>query len=465
MTQIARHPKLQDLARSFDEAGHRLYLVGGTVRDRLLGRPDVDIDLTTDAVPTTIKALIGKHGPTTIYTVGEEFGTIGVLFDDLKLEVTTFRSEIYRKRSRRPDVQFGTSLRDDLARRDYTINAIAEDVLSGDLIDPFDGLGDLERRLIRAVGEPAERFDEDPLRMLRGVRLAVQTGFTIEPPTRVAIAVAAESITTISRERISDELNKILLSPRPARGIRTLADLNLLAWIIPSVLELRVVNQGLRTKDVFEHTMIVLDRTPADLPTRWAALLHDIAKPRTMVVENGEASFPGHERVGEQMARDILIGLRIDSRTAASVARLVGMHMRANHFDESWTDGAVRRLIRDASDDLERVFSLAAADVSSARPARIEAAEQRVRQLRYRSERLQAEENVQSLASPLDGNELMQLFGRKPGPWIREVKAYLLALVIDGEILPDDRQEAIRRAAALLGTEPAVPPIATPDSK
>lgn len=455
MSTLAVPATARDLAKAFAARGHRLYLVGGTIRDSFLGRADNDIDMTTDAEPTETKRILAAACPdASVYTIGEQFGTIGTVLGDYKIEITTFRSESYQPRSRKPIVGFGTSLEEDLARRDFTINSMAYDILSEELIDPFEGRHDLERRLVRTVGVPAERFGEDPLRLLRGARFVTQLEFALDGGTRNAMSACAESITTISRERVADELNRILLVRQPSRGIRLLVETGLMGWIIPDLIALRHVNEGRRAKDVFEHTMGVLDRTPAVMAVRWSALLHDIGKPRTLVEEGGEVHFLGHERVGEQMARDILTGLRQSTELVEAVSRIVGLHMRVNQYEDDWTDGAVRRLIREAEENLDDTLALSQADVTSRRPAKVEAARRRVQRLRERCEQLQAEADAATLASPLDGTDLMRLFGRPPGPWIRGVKDYLLSLVIDGELQPDAREEAIWRAAEFLKTDP-----------
>jgi poly(A) polymerase len=439
------------LARAFSADGKALYLVGGSVRDRLLGRPTQDLDYTTDARPPQIKRLLKRAGAESIFAVGEKFGTIGANFGDTTVEVTTYRSEQYERGSRKPSVEFGDSLLGDLSRRDFTINALAQDTRTGELVDPFGGRLHLEARLIRAVGEAADRFADDPLRLLRAIRLAVQLGFTIESSTREAMAARAGSLAEISRERIAQEMAKILVSPQAGAGIRALCDLGLMRHIVPEVLAMRGMRQdSYHHKDVFEHTLQVVDRSPATVPLRWAALLHDIAKPRTRSVENGEVHFFGHERVGEQMARKILTGLRLDRQTIDRVATLVGMHQRANSYDDDWTDGAVRRFMREAGDALEDLLALSAADVTSRRPDRIRAAAKRVNDLQARIAEIRAREEVEKLASPLDGNELMALFDRGPGPWIRPIKERLLAAVLDGALAPDDKEGAAALARETL---------------
>ena len=442
------------LGRAFVLAGHQVFLVGGSVRDQLLGRPLKDLDLTTDATPDRIRSVLSSTDPDGLYDVGARFGTIGAVYrcedGPIDVEVTTFRTEAYEPGSRKPSVAYGSSLVEDLSRRDLTINAMARDVRSNEVIDPFDGRRDLARRLIRAVGDPAERFREDPLRMLRAIRLAVELGFALEAGTATAIRERAADLETISRERIADELNRVLLSPEPARGLQLMVDLGPMTYVVPELLPLRGTHEGRRSKDVFAHTLRVVQNAPPDLVTRWAALLHDVGKPKTLVVEGSDVQFPGHERVGESMARQILAGLRLDGATIEQVAGLVGLHMRPNQYELEWTDGAVRRLMRDAGPNLERLLALSQADVTSQRAQKVAAARARVEALRQRCAAIAAQEEVAKLRSPLDGNDLMRLFGRPPGPWIKPVKEYLLDLVLDGELAQDDRERAAELARAFM---------------
>jgi poly(A) polymerase len=429
------------LAHVFDASGRRLYLVGGPVRDLLLGRQPTEIDFTTDALPTEVKQLVRQAGAAGIYSVGEKFGTIGAIFavpdaqQPLRVEITTYRSESYQPYSRKPQVTFGQSLVGDLSRRDFTINAIALDVRSPDspLVDPHGGHADLDRRVIRAVGDPAQRFGEDPLRLLRAVRFATQLDFVLDAETEQALRRQAGELAWIPKERVQPELRHILLARRAADGIRQLCDLGLMEHIIPELLEMRGMHEepslgtdaprseakGLRHKDVFEHTLKVVENVPPDLTLRWAALLHDIAKPRTRTVEHGEVRFHRHELVGKRMARAILKNLKYDRQLIDDVGLLVELHLRPNSYDPSWTDGAVRRLMLEAGDNLERLLLLSEADVTSRRAQRRRAAIRRVHELRWRCDHLRAQAALAKLTSPLDGIELMEMFGRGPGPWIK----------------------------------------------
>jgi poly(A) polymerase len=458
------------LARIFQDHGKQVYMVGGTVRDLLLQRAaSPDADLTTDATPEEIKRLVAPTHPKAVVLVGERFGTVRLYYrreedtagtagaaptEDI-IEITTFRTERYNPDSRKPEVAFGTVLEEDLLRRDFTINAMARDPLTGVIIDPFGGRADLEAHILRAVGnEPEKRFDEDPLRMLRAARFAAQLDFAIEQKTAQAIINQAQTLEKISRERIRDEMNKILLSPRPILGLRLMVDLGLMQWVIPEMLELRGVSQRpAHSKDVYAHTLQVVQNTPPRLLTRWAGLLHDIAKPRTRTVEDGKVHFFGHEDVGAHMARDILRRLKFDRDHIEGVSLLVHLHMRSNAYTSDWTDGAVRRLMLDAGDRLPDLLDLSQADITSYRPEKVSRAVARVQELRARAAYLKEEAERVPLKSPLDGNELMALFGRGPGPWLKPVKEHLLGLVIDGKMAPDDKTAAAAEARAFVAAQ------------
>ncbi len=450
------HDMINTLAEAFYAQHKQLYIVGGTVRDVLLHREESnDEDLATDATPDEIKRIVAPTHPQAIVLVGERFGTVRLHYPHNIIEITTFRSERYNPDSRKPEVCFGTVLEDDLLRRDFTINAMACHPLTGHIIDPFGGRQDLEAHLLRAVGnEPDKRFDEDPLRLLRGVRFAAQLDFTIEPETRRSILRQAVKLQKISRERIRDEMNKLLVSTNPAKGLDLLVELRLMEWIVPEVLALRGVSQQaskvIHTKDVYAHVLRVVERSSPRLICRWSALLHDIAKPRTRTLEDGKVHFFGHEDVGAYMARDILKRLHFDRDFIESVSKIVRLHMRANAYTSDWTDGAVRRLMLDSGNDLPDLLDLSQADITSYRADKVTRAVARVTELTERCQRLREEAERVPLKSPLDGNELMVIFGRGPGPWLRPIKDHLLSLVIDGALAPDDKEEAVKIARAML---------------
>ncbi len=450
-------PILRTLAAQFGEAGYELYLVGGSVRDGLLHRPTHDLDFATDAHPPVIKRLLARAQPDSRYDVGEKFGTIGATFGEWVVEITTYRSEEYAFANRKPAVTFGTNLEDDLSRRDFTINAIAQEPTTGGMLDPFHGLQDLQRGLIRAVGDPAARFREDPLRMLRALRFAAELGFHIDAATLAAMREQARALEHVSTERIAVEMTRLLVAERPAGSLETLCDTGLAEVVMPELLPLRGTSQDdRRHKDVFGHTLKVVENVPATSLLRWAALLHDIGKPKTKTVQDGKVHFFRHETVGARMARRILRRLRCDRDSSERIQRLVAEHLRPNLYTPDWTDGAVRRFLRATEGITDDLFALSRADITSYRRSRVEAGVARVNHLEARCRELQAQEDVAQLKSPLDGNDLMIMFDRGPGPWIKPIKDYLLELVIDGELAQDDRETAIKLAQEFAEQNPEV---------
>jgi poly(A) polymerase len=460
------------LAQAFARHHRAVYLVGGIVRDWLLDRPSADYDFTTDALPEETARIL-RSLSTTVYAPGERYGTINATIEGHELQVTTFRGEHYDPGSRWPEVRYGVSLEEDLARRDFTINAMAlrldpsgepldprhHELLHHLLVDLFGGRQDLEHRLIRAVGRAEERFAEDPLRLLRAVRQATQLEFTIETETAKAIRANADSLASISRERVGQELEKLLLAPRPSGGIRLLVDLGLLPYTIPE-LEPMVEMQskpGRRHKDIFTHVMQVLDKTPPTRELRWAGLLHDIAKPGTMRVIDGDVHFFGHEVIGARTATKVLTRLKYDHALVEAVSTLVAQHMRINTYSD-WTDGAVRRFMRDAGPLLPDLFALSRADITSHRYERVRAVLATVDELEARCKQLEAQAEIAKMHSPLDGVDLMALTGAPPGRWIARVKEYLLDLVLDGDLAMEDKVRGEALARAFIAIRYAWPP-------
>jgi poly(A) polymerase len=453
---------VERLAAAFAASGHELSLVGGIVRDALLGfQLPADLDFATDARPEQIQQIGVAAGADSTYDIGARFGTIGLIFGGdgahapLAVEITTYRSEHYPDESRHPEVQFGNDLIADLSRRDFTINAMAVDVLTGALIDPFEGRPDIDRGIIRAVGDPALRFDEDPLRLLRAARFVSQLGFMIAGETFDAMIEAAPSIDRISRERIYAELTRLMTGTYASHALEVLNQTGLLALTMPALVPLsqETGDRGPvhREKDLWEHTKKVVDKAEPRPVLRWAALMHDAAKPMTRGFDaNGEIHFIGHEREGAILARETLEGLHADRATVKAVSHIVELHGRPGTYDRSWTDSAVRRLMLDADDELRDLLDLAAADVTSARAFRQQAAAQRIAGLRAHIERLEAERELDQWKSPLDGDELMAAFDRPPGRWIAEIKDHLRELVIDGELDPGDKEAALTIARARL---------------
>lgn len=465
----AQRELVTTLGDAFATAGHQLYLVGGIVRDLLLDRPVVDgivdrragdLDFATSATPEGTRAIAATLPHTSLYDVGERFGTIGVVFpgtpEPVPVEMTTFRSETYEPGSRHPVVAYGSSIEDDLARRDITINAIAVDVRTGELRDPFHGQADLAMGLLRAVGDPDERFAEDPLRLLRVARFVSQLGFAVHAETQDAMARQAPLLTSISPERVLAEMTRLLCGEYADHGLNILLETGLLCVAMPELLPLEDAAYGHpgihREKDLWQHTLRVVAKAPPRSHVRWAALLHDAAKPLTRSVDgSGQVHFFGHELAGATIASRLLGRLNADKATLKAVRRLVELHLRPASYDvATWTDSAVRRLALEADDVLPDLLDLAAADVTSARADKQRAAARRVQGLRDHLERLEQDVALAQLQSPLDGNALMAMFDRPPGRWIADVKDHLRELVIDGDLAPDDTGTATRIARDLV---------------
>jgi poly(A) polymerase len=477
---LARLPEPQRrlvamLARAVRDLDGELYLVGGGVRDVLLGeRGPADLDFATSLRPDQIR-IVGETLPNvTVYDIGEKFGTIGLVLHDPRLvprvdhpddlhpepdvvEITTYRSEVYAPGSRHPAVTFGHAIKHDLARRDFTINAIAVEAATGTVVDPFHGRADLAMGVIRAVGDPGARFVEDPLRLLRAARFAAQLGFSVEPATLEAMREQAETLRSVSVERVYHELTRLLCSPYADHGLDVLLETGVLTVALPELIPLARAardHPGIhREKDLWDHTKRVVMQAPPRPTVRWAALLHDAAKPLTRTVDaNGETHFFGHERVGADLAGTMLRRLNADRKTIRDVTRMVDYHLRPAGYDaQTWTDSAVRRLALEIGDLMPDLLDLVAADVTSAREHKRRAAAARVQGLRDHLARLEEQAALDRLQSPLDGNQLMAMFDRPPGKWIADVKNQLRELVIDGELAPDDAERAAEIARGLVG--------------
>ncbi len=421
-----QHRLVATLARPVSDLGGEFYLVGGCVRDVLLGEPGpADLDFATSLRPDQIR-VVGETLPgVTVYDIGEKFGTIGLVIHDERLqpdrradepdivEITTYRGESYEAGGRHPAVVFGTSIEADLARRDFTINAIAVNASTGKVVDPWHGQADLATGTLRAVGNAGERFSEDPLRLLRAARFAGQLGFAIEAATFTAMTEQASALKVVSGERIFHEVTRLLCSPWAGHGLDVLLDTGLLTIAMPELLPLQGAAQnhpGIhREKDLWEHTKRVIMQSPPRPTIRWAALMHDAAKPVTRTVDNrGEVHFFGHEYVGADMAGALLRRLHADKRTIRDVCRMVELHLRPAGYDRAtWTDSAVRRLALDVGDLMPDLLDLDAADVTSARAHKQRAAAMRTEGLRDHLARLEEQQALDELQSPLDGNALM----------------------------------------------------------
>lgn len=451
---------VKQLAGAFETADRDLYLVGGPVRDVLLGNTPADLDFTTNAIPAETREIAAQIPGTSIFDIGEKFGTIGVVMPvgevSVPVEITTFRSEKYEVGDRHPQVEFGETIEADLSRRDVTVNAIAINVRTGAIIDPFYGRADIEIATLRAVGDADDRFAEDPLRLLRVARFVSQLGFTIEADTFAAMSRQASTLQHISKERIYAELTRLLIGPYAEDGLNVLLDTGLLTEAMPELGLL--AREALsdpgphREKDLWAHTTRVVNQAVNRPSVRWAALLHDAAKPQCRTIdERGEVHFFGHEIAGARLATRLLRNLKADKRTEHHVARLVELHQRPSVYDaKTWTDSAVRRLALEAGDVLHDLIDLAAADVTSGRAHKQRQARERVEQLRTHIARLEEEQALNELQSPLDGNALMAMFDRPPGRWIAEVKDHLRELVIDGALAADDTERATQIAREMM---------------
>ena len=450
--EISSDPLAVHLGQLFAAAGHQLFLVGGAVRDALLGHSQADLDFASDALPEATLDLLSRVENAHPYRVGEQFGTIGARIGSRHVEITTYRSdEQYVIGSRKPSVQFGTTLQGDLTRRDFTVNAMGLDPLTGELIDPLDGRDDLLAGVLRAVGRPGERFREDPLRLLRAVRFAARLGFSIEPRTWEAMQEQATTLIQISRERIRDEYSRILTGTNVAQGLTLLRDSGLMDTSVPQLLELtRMADHGPRHPlSLWDHTLRVVQGVEPDLALRWAALLHDIAKPETRTLEpDGRIRFFHHEDRGAFMATEILVGLRYPGQVVDAVSLLVETHMQIHAYHDDWSDGAVRRLMLRLGPLTSGAIALAGADASghsahgtSWNAPKFVALERRIRELQR--------EPVEELRSPLSGDDLMRRFELPPGEWIRVIKDALSEEVLEGRLRPHDREAAWQLAEAL----------------
>lgn len=453
---------IRQLAKQFQANGHQFYIVGGAVRDALAGHPVKEWDATTDAKPAEIEKLIRQFGLTQIGLIGQRFGTVTGQYQKQPIEITTFRSEEYRPDSRQPTVKFGESLLDDLSRRDFTINAIAYDPIKETIIDPHDGQADLGQKTIRAVGRASERFEEDPLRMLRAIRFAVTLGFTIDEATLAAISQEKERLPILSAERVADEMGKMLLAAKPSDAVRYLVETGLIAYTLPELLPTIDIEETREHKDIYAHILQVLDNTPPKLELRWCALLHDIAKPLTRQKINGEIHFLHHENVGAKIARQVLRRLHYSNEFTDYVTNLVRFHQRLPNYNNDWNDGAIRRFVREVGECLDDLFTFADADSTGANLRKIEQYQQTRAVLRQRIVELEKEAEIAKIKSPLSGEELMAIFHRPAGPWIKPIKEQLLALVLDGQLAPEDRDQATKLAKQMIRPEDSPKGLAKP---
>jgi poly(A) polymerase len=468
LAQLA--PDAVALGRRFADAGHELALVGGPVRDAFLGRVSADLDFATSARPDEAERILSGWGDAH-WDIGKRFGTLGARrfgrggSSDVVVEVTTYRTDAYDPTSRKPAVEFGDTLEADLSRRDFTVNAMAVRVPDLQFVDPFDGLGDLARRVLRTPVDPEQSFDDDPLRMMRAARFVAQLGFGVDDAALAATVAMAERLSIVSAERVRDELVKLLLSDHPREGLQVLVGTGLADQVLPELSALRLeIDEHHRHKDVYEHSLTVLEKAIAletgpdgavpgpDLVLRLAALLHDVGKPRTRRFEQGGGvSFHHHEVVGAKLVAKRLAALHFDKQTVHDVARLTELHLRFHGYgDAGWTDSAVRRYVTDAGPLLERLHRLTRSDCTTRnvrKAARLSAAYD---DLEERIGRLAEAEELASIRPDLDGTQIMQALGIGPGRDVGEAYRYLLELRMDRGPLGADaaREELLRWWAA-----------------
>ena len=459
LEQIAQRPVVSLLAQAFDDAGYELALVGGPVRDAFLGRSVDDLDFTTSARPDEILAVVTPLASTT-WDVGREFGTIAAMVRGERVEITTYRADAYDGATRKPVVAFGDTLEDDLHRRDFTVNSMALRLPGRQLVDPYGGVEQLLDRTLDTPGAPEVSFGDDPLRMLRGARFTSQLGFTVSDRVRETMTAMADSIGIVSVERIADELVKLLRTDDPVAGIRLLVETGLADRVLPEVPALRLeVDEHAHHKDVYEHSLTVLqqaidlERSRAlpgapDVVLRLAALLHDIGKPATKRIERGGAvTFHHHDLVGAKLAAKRLRALRLDNDTVKSVARLIELHLRFfGYSDQAWTDSAVRRYVRDAGDELERLHILTRADVTTRNRRKAERLDFAYDDLEHRIAQIQEAEGLAAVRPDLDGADIMRLLDLKPGPIVGEAYRHMLELRLDeGPLTPEQAEARLRQ--------------------
>src|SRR3954454_11533125 len=455
-------PVADDLARRFAAAGHRLYLVGGSVRDALLGRLSQDLDFTTDARPETIQRLVSGWADA-VWDTGIAFGTVGASRGGVTCEITTFRADAYDGVSRHPVVAFGDSVEGDLVRRDFTANAMALSLPDRTFVDPYGGLAALARGVLDTPADPRMSFGDDPLRLLRAARFVSQLGFEVAPRVLEAMVEMAPQLARITAERVQAELSKLLLGAHPRRGVELMVDTGLADVVLPEVPAMRLeIDEHAQHKDVYEHSLTVMEQAIArepdgpDLTLRLAALLHDIGKPAPRRMEPGNrVSFHHHEVVGAKMARKRLRELRYPKQLIDDVSQLVFLHLRFHGYGKGeWTDSAVRRYVTDAGPLLDRLHRLVRSDCTTRNRKRAAALQRSYDSLEERIAELREREELDSIRPDLDGNEIMRMLDIPPGPAVGEAYRHLLAVRMERGPLTHDEAEAELRVWAAANLNP-----------
>ena len=453
-TLLEKAPIANSLAMDFSKAGFTLALVGGPVRDAILGRLGNDLDFTTNARPNETKKIL-KSWADSIWETGAAFGTIAGKKGDVTVEITTYRSENYDPLSRKPEVNFGDSIEGDLSRRDFTINCLALELTTPtpEFIDLFNGVEDLAKRILRAPGDPDVLFGDDPLRMMRAARFASQLEFEVDSTVVESMKRMAERIKIVSAERVHDELIKLLMSKNPRLGLTLMVETGLATLVIPELPKLKLeVDEHHHHKDVYEHTLTVLEQAIAledrlggpNLVIRLAALLHDIGKPKTReLIPGGGVSFHHHEVVGSRMAKERLRALRFDNQTISEVSKLVFLHLRFHGYaGGEWTDSAVRRYVRDAEGLLEHLHVLTRADCTTRNQRKAAALASTYDSLEKRIELLKEEEELNSIRPDVDGNAIMEILGIPASPLVGKAYNFMLELRLEHGPLGDERAKA-----------------------
>jgi poly(A) polymerase len=445
-------PVTEELGRRFAAAGEEIALVGGPVRDAMLGRLQNDLDFTTSARPEVTERLLKGWAEAT-WDIGRAFGTIGCRRGEWQIEITTYRSEAYVAASRKPAVKYGDSLVGDLARRDFTVNSMALSLPDQRLEDPFGGVVDLAHQVLRTPGRPEDSFSDDPLRMMRAARFAAQLGFTIAPEVVAAMTDMADRISIVSAERVRDELVKLMLAPDPVRGLRLLVETGLTEHVLPEVPALALErDEHHRHKDVYEHTLTVLEQSidledrlgGPDFISRFAALMHDVGKPKTRrFAEKDVVTFHHHDVVGAKLTRKRMQALKFSKDQTDAVAQLVELHLRFHGYGSGeWTDSAVRRYVRDAGDQLDRLHVLTRADCTTRNKRKADLLRRTYDDLEVRIARLSEAEEMASIRPDLDGNQIMEILGIGPGREVGQAYRHLLELRLDNGPMGGEQAKA-----------------------
>jgi poly(A) polymerase len=453
-TLIKQAPEATNLAIAFKAAGFKLALVGGPVRDAILGRLGNDLDFTTDAHPKDCEKILNKWADS-VWDIGAAFGTVAGKKGDITVEITTYRSESYEADSRKPNVEFGKTIEADLSRRDFTINAMALELTTDEptFIDLYNGVGDLESKLIKTPGKPEDSFSDDPLRMMRAARFMSQLNFTIDSAVITAIKSMTARLEIISAERIRDEFTKIIMSDNPRLGITLLVETGLADIFLPEIPKLKLeIDEHHHHKDVYEHTLTVLEQAIAlesrlggpNLTLRLAALLHDIGKPKTKeLIAGGGVSFHHHEVVGSRLCKERMKKLRFDNHVIKDVAQLVFLHLRFHGYGNGeWTDSAVRRYVRDAEELLIHLHLLTRADCTTRNQKKAESLAKTYDQLEARIALLMEQEELNKIRPDLSGEQIMEILRIKPSPAVGKAYDFLLELRLEHGPLGEEKAKS-----------------------